>query len=605
MRKFILYIIIIFGCTGLALGQKNDEQSQLANEYYINGELEKARDIYKKLSTQVKAIPQIHNNYFNILLSLKDYKTAEKYLKRILKFYPTNTYYNIDLGILYQQIGDQEKANKTFDNFLDKHKKNQYVIRTSAQYFVNKQLTDYALKTFLLGRKHSGNKTTYALELANVYRMTGDRTKMIEEYLTFASLRSNNLHYVKNILQNLLTEQEEIENFQQILIDKIQRSPNDRMYGELLIWVNLQQKNFFGAFAQAKAIDRRFEKNGNRVLDIGRIALQNAAYDDAIEIFSYVVKTYPEGRSYILARKNMINAREGKVKNSYPVDQLALRALTQDYQELINQIGLNFNTLEAYRSKALLHAFYLDEMDSAINILNEIISMPRINSQIRSKSKLDLGDIYLLIEEPWEATLLYSQVEKANKDSQLGYDAKLKNAKLNYFKGEFELSKSHLDILKMATSREIANDAMSLSLLIQDNTVLDTSDFVMKEFAGIELLLFQNKKNDAIAAFEEMLKNYPTHSLADEIYWRLANINLELGNFTQALEQLKFIQTSYDEDIYGDDAMFLSAKIHQDQLGEDQTAKEMYNEFLLKYPGSVFTAEARKRFRKLRGDDVF
>lgn len=605
MQKKIFYIIIILCCSKLVFAQNNDEQSQLANEYYINGELEKARDIYKKLATKPNAIPQIHNNYFNILLTLKDHKSAEKYIKRILKFYPANTYYNIDLGILRQQTGDVEKADKTFIDFLDKNKKNQYVIRTAAQYFLNKQLTNYALKAFLLGRKHSGNRTTYALELANVYRIIGDKKNMMDEYLTFASLRPNNLRYVKNILQNLLVEQEEIENFQQILIDNIQKHPNNRMYGELLIWVNLQQKNFFGAFTQAKAIDKRHEKNGNRVLDIGRIALQNEAFDDAIDIFSYVVENYSGSRNYIIARRNMINAREGKVKNTYPVEKSALRALTNDYQELINQIGLNFNTLEAYRSKALLHAFYLDEKDSAITILDEIISMPRTNPKIKSKSKLDLGDIYLLIDEPWEATLLYSQVEKTNKDSPLGYEAKLKNAKLNYFKGEFELSKSHLDILKMATSREIANDAMELSLLIQDNTVLDTSDFVMKEFASIELLLFQNKKQEAIHALEEMHKKYPTHSLTDEISWSLANINMELGNFQIALEQLKSIQTSYGEDIYGDDAMFLSARIYEEQMNETETAMEIYNDFLLKYPGSVFTAEARKRFRKLRGDNVF
>jgi hypothetical protein len=34
---------------------------------------------------------------------------------------------------------------------------------------------------------------------------------------------------------------------------------------------------------------------------------------------------------------------------------------------------------------------------------------------------------------------------------------------------DFELAQAHLDILKLATSREIANDAMELSLLITDN----------------------------------------------------------------------------------------------------------------------------------------
>src|SRR5690606_8145510 len=90
------------------------------------------------------------------------------------------------------------------------------------------------------------------------------------------------------------------------------------------------------------------------------------------------------------------------------------------------------------------------------------------------RCKLDMGDIYLLKGEPWEATLLYSQVEKSQKEELLGYEAKLRNARLHYYKGDFELSKDVLDILKQATSREIANDAGALSLLIMDNTGLDS-----------------------------------------------------------------------------------------------------------------------------------
>lgn len=604
MQRIFFYLIIILNCITIAIAQNNDEKSQLANKYYINGELEKANDIYKKLAIKLNMISEIHNNYFNTLLILKDYKTAEKYFKRILKFYPNNIYYNIDLGILYKEVGNIEKAETIFLKFINKNKNNQYILIAIAQYFENKQLTKYALKTFILARKYSNNKTTYALELANIYRILGNKTKMIDEYLTFASLGSNNLRYIKNILQNLLIEEKEIQNFQQILIDKIQTNPNDRIFGELLIWVNLQQKNFSDAFIQVKAIDKRFEKNGNRVLDIGKIALQNNAYDDAINIFKYVVENYANTKNYIIAQHNLILTHEKKVKNIFPIEKSELRTIANDYQDFINQIGLNYNTLEAYRNKALLHAFYLDEKDSAINILKEIINMPRVNTHIKSKCKIDLGDIYLLIGEPWEATLLYSQVEKTNKDSNLGYDAKLKNAKLNYFKGEFELAKSHLDILKMATSRDIANDALSLSLLIQDNTALDTSDFMMKKFANIELLLFQNKKNESIQALEEMYKNYPNHSLIDEILWKMANINMELGKFTNALKHLKSIQTIYGDGILGDDAMFLYAKIYEKQLKKKDIAMKIYNDFLVKYPGSVFIAEARKRFRKLRKDKI-
>ncbi|MEP1780217.1 tetratricopeptide repeat protein [Reichenbachiella sp.] len=601
MKKFFYLLIII---TPTLAAAQSSNQVQLANEYYINGELDKARDIYEKLSGNPQYIQQIHNNYLSILLTIADYKAAEKHLKKARKYYPANVYYQIDEGLLYQTIGEEEKAENVYNETIDRAKENKYLIRTAAQYFVSKQLTPYALKSYLVGRKSDKDKTSYALELANTYRILDQKTQMIEEYLLFASIRPNNLRYVKNILQNILQKEEDIQNFRDILIEKIQKQPNEKIYPELLIWVSLQQNDFHGAYIQARAVDKKYKTNGNRVMDIGNIALENKAYNDAIEIFTYVTDNYPNTGNYISARRQIIKSREEKVKNDFPIEKQAIRELTYDYKQLILDIGVNTQTIEALRSKALLHAFYLDELDSAINILNEIIRAPRINLALKAKSKLDLGDIYLLTNDPWESTLLYSQVEKSNKDSPIGYSAKLKNAKLNYYQGNFELAKSHLDILKLATTREIANDAMSLSLLIQDNTVLDSSDFVMKEFASIELLLFQNKKDSALIKFESMLKKYPGHSLTDEIYWKMAKINLELGNFENSLLELQAILSSYPSDILGDDAMFLLAEIYEEYLYDEERAMELYKDFLITYPGSVYVAESRKRFRKLRGDNI-
>jgi tetratricopeptide (TPR) repeat protein len=602
MKNILIIFILFLG--PLARAQKS-EDIQLANEYFINGDLEKAQDLYSSLANNPKNISIIHNNYLKLLFDLEEYKEAEKYLKRISKIFPKNVYYQIDKGFLLMQLGDEIEADKLFHSIIDKNKGNQYVIRQVSQYFINKRFYEFSLKALKASRQSSKTLDQHALELANVYRFLGRKSEMIEEYLLFARQRPNNLRYIKNIFQSLLKEEKDIVNLQSILFEKIQKEPNEVMFAELLIWVNLQQKNFYGAFVQAKSLDKRFNQDGKEVIEIGRIALQNESYDNAIKIYQYVIDNSKNQNYYHLARKQVIFAREQKLKNIFPLDMIALKQLTVDYQLLIDELGHNQNTLAAFRNKALLHAFYLDEKDTAVSILNKIIITPRVSNNLKSQCKLDLGDIYLLTGEGWEATLLYSQVEKGNKDSKLGYYAKLKNARLNYFKGEFELAKSHLDILKLATTREIANDALSLSILIQNNTVFDTSDFVMKEYASIELLLFQNKKKEALTQFSRMLENYPNHSLTDEIYWKMANINLEQGNFEMALTQLNEITSKYPTDILGDDAMFLTARILEENLRNIDSAQELYNEFLLKYPGSVFTAEARKRFRKLRGDEVF
>ena len=230
--------------------------------------------------------------------------------------------------------------------------------------------------------------------------------------------------------------------------------------------------------------------------------------------------------------------------------------------------------------------------------------MPRINVGIKAKSKLDLGDIYILTGESWESTLLYSQVEKTNKEQPIGYEAKLKNAKLSYFNGDFELAKAHLDVLREATTREISNDAIDLSLLIHDNTFLDSKDAIMRQYAYIELLLFQNKKNEALDSLDQMLRNYPSHSLVDEIHFLSAKINRQIGSFETAIQNLEKINENFTEDILGDDALFIMAQIYENDLKMKDKAQQIYQDFLTRYPGSVFIAQARKRFRILRGDTI-
>jgi outer membrane protein assembly factor BamD (BamD/ComL family) len=425
---------------------------------------------------------------------------------------------------------------------------------------------------------------------------------MVEEYLNYIIQNPSNMGYVKNTLQNLLSKAEELASLESLLYQKIQEHPDNIVYSELLIWVSLQQKNFYAAFIQARAIDRRQKTEGARSNRIGLIALDNHDFNVAITIFSYVIKQYPKSVNYMRAKMYLIKAYEERVRNTYPVDQREIRNLVVDYKIFIEEMGINRNTLEALRNKALLHAFYLDEKDIAIKILNDIINTPRADNMIKSKSKMDLGDIHLLLNEPWESVLYYAQVEKSNKDTKIGYEAKLKNAKLSYYKGDFALAEEHLNILKEATTREIANDAMELSILIKDNIALDSTTEAMKDYAAVDLLLFQNKMDEALTAVKTLKSKYAGHSLMDEVLWLEAKINIDIGNFEYAAGLLHEISTSFSYDIWSDDAYFKLGELYENQLIDLEKAKDIYHEFLTKYPGSVYVAEARKRFRKLRGD---
>lgn len=602
IKTLLFSALLCMASATYAQRQTQTDETALAREYFQKGDFAKAEAIYAKLEKDNNRFPAIYPEYLKTLLELKKYRDAEKLAKKAIKKAPDNPAYAIDLGIVLAAAGEKENSTKQFEKLINQLTTQQ--IYPAAAAFTQNKLTDYTEKTYLQGRKLSKNELAYSAELMQLYTNQRQPDKLMGEVLNLVKANPAQIGYAQNMLQNSLQNEKEFDALERTLISAVQKNPEQNVLNELLLWVYIQRKDFSSALIQAKAIDRRQNENGSRIFELGEISLKNKDYEAAIEAYEYLISQYRSGPYYGIARQRLLNAKEEQIKNTFPVDKNKVRTLIADYESLLAELGRNERTAEALRNMAMLYAFQLDEKDKAIAGLQEVINTPRANPDLVAQSKISLGDIYLLKGEPWEATLLYSQVEKSHKEMTLGHEAKLRNARLNYYKGDFELAQEHLDILKMATTREIANDAMELSLLITDNTGLDTTTEAMEAYAAADLLIFQNKFAEANQKLDFMLKQFPGHSLTDEIYFQKAKIALRQGNYTDALFNLAKITADPKNDILADDAYFMMAKITEENLKDIEKAKALYNDLLVKFPGSTFTVEARKRFRKLRGDSV-
>lgn len=580
-----------------AWSQNTDE---LADEYYKTGAFDKAAVEYAKSMRKGASWPTVYR-YVNSLLKTEKTDDALKYLKKQVRAdEPNKMYYNLLTGYVVKQQNDTTRAKQAYEAAVADVKSSPDGLAKLAGAFTEVGETDWSIIAYRKARDASKDERAFAGELASLYRVTGATDKWIDESLVLGQ-EADKKESVLNSFQSLINTKDE-SILEKTLYDRSQKYPNELYYSETLSWYFVQKQKFSRALIQEKSVDKRLRLSGTRVYDLGLLALTNKDYKAAIDAFDYLITNYPQSQLYPYARRMVINAREEQVKNTYPVDKLEIRKLIASYQKMLGELGINNKTLEALRSTANLYAYYLDEKDSALAALSLAKDLGKADRNFADRCKLDEGDVYLLKNEPWESTLLYSQVEKSEKEELLGYEAKLKNGKLSYYKGDFKLAKSILDILKMATSREIANDAEQLSLIIQDNTGLDTSETAMREYAAVDLLLFQNKTDQAISELERMLTKFKNHSLTDEIYWLRANTYLKQGKIDDALADLRKIVSEYPSDILGDDASFMEAKITEEQKKDKTVAMELYQKFLVAYPASIFGADARKRFRTLRGD---
>jgi tetratricopeptide (TPR) repeat protein len=601
MLKSVLLIFFSFWAFGI-YGQ-GQQDIEVGLEYLKAGEYEKAKSTFQKLSKNKDKLKFIHKPYLQTLNKLKDFEEAEKFLKKEIKYSEGEAKYEADLGRLYEMMQKPEEAKKQYDKSINKVKSEEPSVYELVKEYIENSQYDLAIQTFKVGREYQKSDTKFAFGLAKIFNAQGKKQEMIEEYLNYG-LSENARDVVQNIFQDEIKDEKDADIFEKVLYAKVQKFPEESYFAEILTWHLIQKKEFYKAFVQARALDRRYRKEGVQVTDLGFLAHQNKDYTNSGKIFEYLVKEYPKHQNYPLWRRMMIQAKEEVIKDTYPINKSDIRVLITEYTKMLEDIGTNQKTLEAVKSKALLYAFYLNEKDTAIVVLESAIKLGQGDQQFVDKCKLDLGDIYLLKSEPWEATLLYSQVEKSSKDSPIGYDAKLRNAKLSYYRGEFDLAKEVLDILKQATTREIANDAMELSLLIQDNTGVDSTEKAMKEYSGIELLLFQNRVDEALTKLNQMEGKYNGNSIEDEVLFLRAKTYLKKGDTDAGVKDLEKIIQKFSIDILGDNALYLLAKTYQDKLNQPSKAMKLFQELLTKYPGSIYGADSRKRFRNLRGDAI-
>ncbi len=594
--------LLCAGCLTASLAQGVPEQMALAKEYLRQGDYQKAETLLAKLVEQDVQFGLVYPDYLKTLLALRNFKEAEKLVKRAQKKYPNVPNYIIDEGKVLQAAGNAPAAEKLYAKVvLSTTPENVYGV---ANAFQQTEMFDYVEQVYLRARQLSGNEKNFAGQLLQIYAYQRKHDQLIDEVLKQVKSTAVPLTYAQNLLQNTLREEEALNKLEQRLMTEVQTDPDASSVQELLIWVLVQRKDFAPALLQARALDRRTQGGGARVLSLADISLRNKDFETAIDGYTYVMQQYRTGEYYPVARHRIIQAREEQVKNTFPLNKEKMKLLAQDYESLLQELGRSERTANIIKSLGELQAFYLDNQQTAMQNLQAVIAMPRAQPDVVAEAKLALADVYLLRGEPWETTLLYSQVEKTHKEQPLGHEAKLRNARLSYYKGEFELAQSHLDILKLATSREIANDALSLSLLIIDNTGLDTTAAALKEYAAIDFLIFKNQHPEALLALDELLKKYPGHSLTDEIYFKKAELFQTLGRFDEAAQNFQLILDHPKADILSDDALYLLAKLNEENLKQPQKAQELYSQLLTKHPGSVFVAEARKRLRKLRGDKV-
>jgi len=586
---------------------KAGDDEQLAIQFFQDREFEKAAEIYARLYQ--KSPTQFYYSYLlYCYVENRDWDKAEKLVKNARKSDPDAPKFLVDQGYIKFRQGDEEKAGKLYDEAVKKLQPNQQQIFDLANAFISKNENEYAIKTYQKGRQLLNNAYPFGFEMAAVYERIGDFKNELAEYYNLLDFNKSYLPTVQDRLQSILAndpDNAKNEIFRKSLLEKAQKEPDKTCFSELLWWYSVQQKDFGLALLQAKSLDRRLKEDGGRVMQLAQLCVSNQEYDVAIEGYKYVMSKGPSCPNYDESKSEYLNTRYYKAVSIPDPGEKLLSELEKEFNTEIAAAGENHSSIKLMKNLAHLQAFYLGRTDDAINMLDRAIGLNDISQQVQAECKLELADILLFTNNVWDATLTYQQVYKDFKNDAIGQEAKFRNAKLSFYIGEFKWANAQLDVLRAATSKLIANDAMALSLLISENLDPDSNTVALGLYAKADLQEYRNQDEKALQTLDSIPILFKDHPIFEHVLYKQAVIRMKQGRYTDADTLLGTIVAKYPEQILADLALYTRGKIYEERLGMKDKAMQYYEELLKDYPGSIYVVEARKRYRTLRGDKGF
>ena len=586
------FFFTIFSILTFAAYSQNEH---LAQNYFDRGDFEKAIISYQELLATQPGNGYYFQRIVESQQQLKQYDVVKKSIEERLEKYQQSNLL-VELGYNFQLQKDEVRAKKYYDEAIARIRKNPNEIYGIAGVFERRTLTEYALNAYKIAVELEP-KLNFNYQIALLYGQLGNTEMMIATFLDEGYRNPQSLVMIQNQLSRFMAEESDVtfnDALRKGLLVRAQKG-QDIFWNQFLSWFFVQQKDYSKAFIQEKAIYKRNPETFSNIVNLAQLSVEEGDQETAKEILTFVLDNTKDPELLVQANYFLLDMR---LKNAQEKDYKTIEA---DIQNLLKEFEISPYTLSLQIMLAHFETFQLKTPEVGKEILKAALAL-ELNKFQLANVKMELADIYLYEEKFNQALLYYSQIEEDLKNDAVGHQASLKAAKTSYFKSDFDYAQNQFKALKSASSQLIANDALEYFLLINDNTVADSTRTALKKFAKADYLLYQNKNREALAQFQSILKENKGNEIEAATLLRIGRIYERTSDYNLALAQYQDLIDHHAESIYIDEALYFSAEIYNKKLNAQDKAKLLYEKLLFGHEDSIYFIDARKKFRELRGD---
>lgn len=611
--KALLIIVVLGLCAGAVTAQDQEQMRllQLAQSLEQANEWEKATNVYEDLFRRDPS----NYVYFDALRraygQLKEHTKAIALVESRLRERPAEVFLMAQLGGLSYDAGMPHRADSLWSAAIAAQPRQRQMYVIVAQQQQERRLYDRAIATYRAGRQAMNLPAEFVDELALLLSATQNYAGAVEEFLRLLTASPQQLPYIESRVASFTMREQGLRQARDVVVGAVQAAPGNITFRSFLAWLEMERGDFASALIQELEIDRRSGAGGTELMTFAQRAFRAGAIVEAREAFTDITATASSVSLRASAKLGIAQCAETMSTRDTSVsgNVTPTKARGETYPTIDQAVGLYEEVRREYpQMDAALQAQFrigvvrlerLFDLDGALAAFESLRRDPR-SGMLNAEAALRAADVQIARNDLTAArSILLAPITVSGPDVADRRDFRL--AQIDAFTGAIDSALERLKPLTTTVDRDLANDALMLQVFLNENK---PTIGILREYLRADLLTRQRRTAEALRQFEDIVRRAPQAPLADDALMRIADLQLVLGRPGDAIITLRSIDSVVTGSPLADRALFRIAEITEHTFVDRIAAATAYETLLQKYPYSLYTEEARKRLRAIRGGSL-
>ena len=619
---FVTFILPVFVLVVPAQQSAPDEfRIRLAQSYERSGDFEAAVKILVDLLRKNPLNPSVSAELRHDFLQLKKYPEAIDLIQQQLKRTPSDMNLLSELGSIYYLNSEESTAVATWERVIALKPKESIPYYIVGGAMTESHLYDRAIGIYVRGRAAVNDPQIFISELANCYTVAAHYDEATREYLSLLKQNPSQLAYVQFSIATYTNYPDGLVAATKTIEEAAAAAKTDINLQRLLAWIYMEGKHYDRAHDVYKTIDERTAAEGRELFSFAERSLHDRSYEIAAMTYREIAEHYPSFDKIPEVKFGYARASEGTAGDADSLhlfgfilpSPLTEQGTSERTETILTAIAAYQQVADAYPKTdvgamsllriGILKQDILSDITGARASFEKLLQLAVPVPAVMQEAGFRLGDVYLALGDADRAGAQFSKIAgRGFRTGGFQEQAAFRLAELQYFQTHFDSTLSLLRELTKNSASDIANEALILQFFIQQH--LQNDKPALTEFARGDLLRRQQKYSEALTIYQAIPKSFPKSEMLDDALSRSGDVLTLMKKYPDAAAMFEQLAAEYPESISLDKTLMKTGQVYQVGLKDSAKAIAAYEQLLTRFPSSIYTGEARKRIRILRGDSI-